>query len=569
MRLHSPVQGLLWKCWRRSHLQLGLQPLLTLVIVSLIFLTIVDTTDTAAMNVGSRGFIFAGMFFLWAACPDIAYRLKQDIHIGFVFHMDFARPISTATLLATAIACQVALMLSAYLIPTFVLHVVFGTEAPNPLVLFLVVEAVILFSTIQWWATNSFATFVSFIAIAGLGWANWLFPPIETAADTASILVPPLSSFLLPSVLLAALLVLLYLAVQRQRQGESLFNFGSDGAARPAGMQFRVSRLVPQLGTSCPVDSPLRAAFWQERQLRGPLNLAFFGFCMALLTLVTVSALEFASGFIRTIDSGALLGIAAGYFFVPCLSIPAGLFGVDPYQGRARTSFFAYLRPMSTARLAAIKIAVVTTSLIVCGVVMAVTIVLLGPLFLADFAHYTADILLLWQTNWTYSGVESIAAGLLLLGYFSSGVLLCAVLVTWMMLYPRRLIWSMGGAGIYLLLLIVVSALNFPSGDAANIQPILQEILQAHLWLLVAGVPLLTIWCVREILARRILDRADASVIAVLMLLFVLLETGMTCSYQLDTSTPLAVELFIFLRAFLPLIALSLVLWTMGRIRHT
>lgn len=570
MRPHTPTQALLWKCWHRTRLQFALQLIITLTIAIAVFLIQFSEPDLSAMNTGSRGLIFASLFLLWAACPDVSYRLKRDLNIGFVLNTDFARPVSTGALLGVSIGYQIVLFSLAYLIPTLVLQWGFGTAPPNLLILFLIVEAVIVFDTLQWWSSNSNATLVSFLAILLLGWNDyWLFPPIDTGGPNNTFIVPALATFFIPCLTQAALLVLLYFGVRAQRMGENLMGFGNGDAVRGSSLQFRVASLLPFLANDCPTNSPLRAAIWQENQLRGLVNLCFLGFAMGLLTLVTVSTLGSISGFVKEIDSGALVGIAAGYYFMLFLGIPAGLFEVHPYEGASRTSIFAFTRPISTARLAAIKIAVVTTSLSAGAIVMALTIWLLGPLFLPEFAEMEADYLQLVQVNWTYNSVQSLGAVILLLATFASVLSVLAAFLTWATVYPRQLFWILGGIAAYFLLLILVIALLNEGGDPVNIGISLQALMQSHLWLLVVALPLATLYCFKEVVRHQILSPQGAVVVGIVAIVLAVLALALTEPGRPVRETALVVEVLTLMRSLLPLFAAGLVLWTLGRVRHT
>jgi len=59
MRLSNPAQALLWKCWRRSHWQLGGIILVPLTLLILLLGLTVIAPDISTRNAVSRSFVCA------------------------------------------------------------------------------------------------------------------------------------------------------------------------------------------------------------------------------------------------------------------------------------------------------------------------------------------------------------------------------------------------------------------------------------------------------------------------------------------------------------------------------
>ena len=160
MRPMTPMQALLWMCWRLSYRQLLVQMIITIAVVAVMMqmnFAVVDQ-DLGDVNAASRGLIIGSLIMLWTVCIGTSSEMQKGRHAaGFMFNQEFARPISTAKLVLIPMANLCLVLLIAYFVPTLVLHLIYGLAAPNLPMAFLVIESVVLMSTVIWWTDSALA----------------------------------------------------------------------------------------------------------------------------------------------------------------------------------------------------------------------------------------------------------------------------------------------------------------------------------------------------------------------------------------------------------------------------
>lgn len=567
MRPNSPAQALLWKCWRRSSWQflLVMVGMLTLLLPLLGF-DVVET-NIGQRNEVTRAFVYGALFILWATCSGIAYNPRNTIHgIGFVFENDFVRPIATGPLVFIPLIYICLLAAIGYLLPTLLLSAMFGTAPPSVAILFIVLEATLLISAVQWGSPSAWTAWGCWISLILLAWFGWIFPEPLVKDAARAFITPAPQAFIKPLMIVVLALVLLWRSLIRIRSGEVIGRPIDQKFQSPLG-KFRAVAFLPALQRSCPTTSPWRATWWREQQVHGFANHIVFGICMALCSLLTIYLLALIGEFDDGFNMPSIISMSLVWFLVICSSTPLAMFDIIFNEQVARISPYSRTRPISTVALLMLKLLVSISSLLIAALSMLFTILIAGPLFIADFYGI---IISGWGdlvANWQYSALETFVRGLVLLALCSSLIGIYTALITWLFINFQKIVWYLLAIPAYLLLVfLLLVSLNEP----LELEVSVAQVVALHLWPILLGVIAVTGYFLATILRERVLRisqlgilLAGTAFIWVLHLLYLRQES------QFAPNSEMVFAVADILQGLLPLFAAALMLWTLHRIRHT
>ncbi|HEX6995476.1 MAG TPA: hypothetical protein VF339_15165 [Gammaproteobacteria bacterium] len=356
----SPAHALLWEAWRLTRARF-----LTAVLLA--------TIGGAALLAAAGDRASAAAVIVPILVTTIAVISVLDLpltKLGFPYSASFTRPVATSVLVVTPMLYAAVLGAALYLVPVAVLRVAF--DIPFPLATVPAwIGAGVLAQTAASWGTRGgtvrlVARIVALFAVLQL--AVRLNPSSPFPRD---ILAARASGALSFSAAEAAVLVLLgaaaigWAVASVRRQRHACDGGALPGAANEAGLLDTATaerrtrgrdRTAPLAGMlRCPTRSPMLAELWLETRRRGLVVLG--------ATLPIAAAIPPFLAIGNAYGWRFPLFFAFGSFFVPLF---AGLGVVR--TGRAASpggmTAFEASRPISTARLAAVRVAVPALSML-------------------------------------------------------------------------------------------------------------------------------------------------------------------------------------------------------------
>jgi hypothetical protein len=304
----------------------------------------------------------------------------------------------------------------------------------------------------------------------------------------------------------------------------------------------------------CPTSSPLAAELWIETKARALPVLAIgllLAFCIPVLLMGVVAAQRTTGGFLAAVFLA----------MIPALPFFAGVsasFWNREASLRALMNAFEATRPIATARLAAVQIAVAAGAILGAWTFIAVSFWFSLRLAGADIVIASLPDMIAAALSATpilrLLGVAAVAVVAL-----STVVALLAAIRAFAAVYGKRLWVGALGLGLYAIFMLFAVATDRWSGAAVG----------AHLWALAAVIPAGTAFVmVRAIAERIVLPRHAFAAFAVWAAFttvgwLVLRDFGFT----LEGLAP-ALAALVLAAALLPLTASMLAVWSLGLIRH-
>jgi hypothetical protein len=490
---------------------------------------------------------------------------------GFPDALAFGRPVSTSLFVAVPMLYRAAACAVIYVIPTALLRATYGVAFPVAPVAVLLAAGAMAFVANVWFTRDAKIRTLTTIALLLFGVPaalRWLHPWNAPAGAFPPPIVPDMVTLSAADYALIALLVgVLYLVtvrgVERQRHGDG----GEQQGLRPSqpavaqrrgdskGMveHFRDAALAI-VRWPCPTSSPLAAALWIETKAHG-LPVLAIGLLLALCVPLLVTL------------GNAVQPRVVGVFIVVCVTtVP-----VLPFFAAISTSFFnreaslrapmnafEATRPIATARLAAVQIAVAAVAILGAWTFIAVS-------FWFSLRLAGADTVLasLPETIAVSLGAAPVrrlvgipAVGLVA---FSTGIALLAAIRAFGAVYGKRIWLGLLGLGLYSV--FAMFAILTEQWSSA--------VIGAHLWVVAAAIPVVTVFVMaRAVTERILLPRHAGAALAVLAALttvgwLVLRDLGFTL-----TGLAPALAALVLAAALLPLTASMLAVWSLGLIRH-
>jgi hypothetical protein len=489
---------------------------------------------------------------------------------GFPDALAFGRPVRTSLFVAVPMLYRAAACAAIYVIPAAALRATYGVPFPVAPVAVLLAAGAMAFLASTWFTRNPKLRSLTPIAMFFFGVPaalRWLDPWNAAAGAFPPPVVPDMVTLAATDYALIVLLVgLLYLVtvhgVERQRHGDG----GGQQGPRPSqpavaqrsradskGMvdHFR-DAAIAIVRWPCPTSSPLAAELWIETKARGLPVLAIgllLAICVPLLVML-----------------GNAVNFVGIYFVVCVVTVP-----VFPFFAAISTSFwnreaslrapmnaFEATRPIATARLAAVQIAVAAGAILGAWTFIAVSfwfsMRLAGAYTVLASLPETIAAALSATPILRLAGVAAVGVVA-----FSTAVALLAAIRAFAAVYGMRLWVGALGLGLYAIFMLFAVATERWNGAAVG----------AHLWALAAAIPAGTVLVMVRALAERIVLPRHAGIALAVWAAFttvgwlVLRDLGFT----LDGLAP-ALAALVLAAALLPLTASMLAVWSLGLIRH-
>jgi hypothetical protein len=519
----------------------------------------------ARSGVDPRG-AFAVWILLLSLAPlaGLAVWSKNPL-AGYPLPLAFARPVSTWLLVAVPMAYLGLVCAATYAVPATILRVALGAPFPILPVAMLLAAAMMLFGACNWFTRNKVARLAaSFGLVMLMGPAlRWLGPwsgptggpfPPPLAVDSVQLGV---TGYVLLALAAAGAFVVTVRGVDRQRHGEGEPRLGGTTLAAPGGVapkgfvEYFRDAADALVRIPCPTSSPLAAELWIETRARG-VPVVAIGLVLAVLAPAVL-------GLAAHRDVGAISVVTFGVLAatVPFFAGVSVSFWNRASSLRAPMSAFEATRPMATARLVAVQVAVAVAALLVAYALIAAGIGLAAPL-LYDDARFES----LWRAvagTWTaWSAAQATANVVFGLGVFVRMIALLATVRAFSALYGARLWAGVFAAALYMLVLAFAVVTDRVSG----------AIVGAHLWAVAVAIPVATGYVIVRALAERALRPAQVLAIAAAWLVLVVAALAVRDSFPgFDALAP-AVAALVLSSSLLPLSVGVLTPWAYSRMRH-
>jgi hypothetical protein len=557
--MRTPVMAMLWESWRLTWRQV-------------IFFAVLASFSGWAMLAGASNRLDRGGYVVFMLLVLVSVMALMSMCVvngravaGFPYPLAFGRPVRTSLLVAVPMFYRAVVCAAIYALPTVALRAAF--EVPFPLlpVAALLAASATLFLASTWLTRDATSRTLMFIAtlVALPAAVRWLSPRV---AD--GVFPPPVAPDMIELTLTDYALIALAVAggyfvtvrgVDRQRHGEAGSRQLPRATAQPAKatprgvVEYFRDAAVAIVRAPCPTSSPLAAELWIETKSRG-LPVLAIGLVIALcipVLFVVGNALQWNVAVIVT----------ACMTIVPALPFFAGIgasFWNRDASLRSPMNAFEATRPIATARLAAVQIAVAIGGILAAWILIAVSL-----RFSLSLAGSGASFGPLQQGIAAAIGALSFGrlASLAVVGLvaFATVVAFLAAIRAFAVLYGKRL-W-IGALGIALYAIFAVFAIATERWSIA--------IVGAHLWAFALAIPTATVFVLVRALAARIVLPRQA--VAVLVVWFAFAAAGglvvRDSGFALDALAP-AVAALVLAGALLPLTASMLAVWSLGLIRH-
>jgi len=562
--LWSPVTAMLWESWRITWRQLAF------------FGALASFGGWALLAGASDGFDRVAFIALWVLLSVAIMALASICLVtgrakpGFPDGLAFGRPVRTSLFVAIPMLYRAAACAAVYVIPAAALRAAYGVAFPVAPIAVLLAAGATAFLASVWLTRNPKLRTLTTIATLLFGVPaalRWLDPWNAAAGAFPPPVVPEMVTLSATDYALIALLVgVLYLltvdGVERQRHG--------DGGERPAPRPSQPAVAQrPDAGTKgmvdhfrnvtmaivrwpCPTSSPLAAELWIETKARA-LPVLAIGLLLALCVPLLVTL-------------GNAVNFVGIYVVVCVVTVP-----VFPFFAAISTSFwnreaslralmnaFEATRPIATARLAAVQIAVAAGAILGAWTFIAVSFWFSLRLAGADTVIASLPDMIAAPLSATpILRLLGVAAGVVVA--LSTVVALLAAIRAFAAVYGKRLWVGALGLGLYAIFMLFAVATDRWSGAAVG----------AHLWALAAAIPAGTAFVMVRAIAEGIVLPRHAGIALAGWAAFttvgclVLRDFGFT----LEGLAP-ALAALVLAAALLPLTASMLAVWSIGLIRH-
>ncbi len=561
MRLWSPATAMLWESWRLTCRQLFFFGALG-GLGGWALLAGAPDRDRAAYLV-LMTLLGVAILALTSMCL-VAGRAT----VGFPYTLAFGRPARTSVFVAVPMLYRAAACAAIYAIPAVTLRAAYGVPFPVTPITILLGASAVLFLTSTWYTRDAKLRALTTIVLllfgvpAALRWLNpWNVPagafPPPVGPDMVRLSV---AQYALIALAVAGAYVAAVLGVERQRHGGEAPRPQSPVTPRRESIaakgfveQFRAAALTI-VRWPCPTTSPLAAELWIETKARALPVLAIgllLAFCVPVLLMGIVAAQRTAGGFLAAVF---LAIVPALPFFA---GVSASLWNRESSM-RSPMNAFEATRPIGTARLAAVQIAVAAGGILGAWAFIAASLWLSLPLVGAETALATLPERIAASLRAMPLGR---LAGVTVVGLvaFSTVLALLAAIRAFAVIYGTR-IWVVTlGLGLYAIFVMFAVGTERWSGAAIGI----------HLWALAAAIPVATGFVMMRAVAERILRPRDAGTALAIWGAFIAVcwlvarELGVT----LEGLAP-AIGALALAAGLLPLTAGMLAIWSLGLIRH-
>jgi hypothetical protein len=545
MTLRTPAGAVLWECWRLSRAAIA---------TTLIVATVLSALLLAGFAGSEASAVFTLLILIIAALSTQNWVWRADDRNGFTLASGFTRPVRTWMMVVVPMLYIALTSALVYLLPAAALGYLFDLRLPIVPLAASVAAIALSIRASQWWTAHTPTRIAGRLGIGALivVWllfegGDGLLEP-DRWSETATI---PAAGYLRMVLLATVALVLTVYGVSRQRRGEDLV-MELLAARRAESRPREETRFATWLRPGCPTSSPARAQLWYEAHAVGmPILLSGVAGAVVLVLLIMLSPLAGSSDLAR----GRLTGLAMWALIAPLLIAARRAIGLRRKQGRVFLSVFDGVRPMTSARLVAIRLAVASTALLAAwGVVLLVG---LAALAVAPRGESVLEVLGAAVGAWTVVGV--LAGAALFVVHLAGTLAIWAGFNAGLVRRKRSMAFAAAGAAAYVAGLIYASYRGWIGGS----------MIPMNLWMIVVVTAIGTGIALYRSRSRRLLSDRVLAVVGLAWVAFAALHLARFPSIEIlnPGDAALGVPLAVF-AVILPLAGATWALSSFDRLRH-
>ena len=565
--MRSAAEALLWKNWQLTRVPLLLQQLGVIAVVSLLFIVVFpqDADASRQVDFGIHVLVLMSLCFLVSPLAMLSKSNSRNRLTGFPYHQEYVLPISTATLVLVPVVYFSLLFVFAYIFPLLVLSALFDVTGPQFLFVVLVFESVLTVLALAWWTSSGLARSLGWIVLMLLYWNQTRFLSFGIADGTHIVVLESLSQLIVPTLITATLLALMYLGVIRQRYGDDLFGIEREDSTSSG--RFLLRNLFPLAPASCPTDSAVAAEIWKERQLRGLASADFIAVLAAFTALLIIRLLSVY----RAFDGGLpeleeVVVILFLFYLLFVMGAASQTFGVSVRNGTPHFSVFDRTLPLGTAKLVAIKFSITIAGLMLAAMAMASVVWVFGSLFIDGFEQIKVLVVDKLVEFTSVPALALIRLVVLSLVAFTTATILWSAFCVWTLLKPKLMAWAWSILLVYGFLLFMFIAWITEENEFNTLSTAINI---KHLWLFMFGLPAVLVYLCRGVVRDRIVNARQLLLLSTMGLLFALLYVSYLIGTEFyATESHIEVLVSTSLLGVLPLAAILFALRTMGSLRH-
>jgi hypothetical protein len=570
--MRSPSQALAWSAFSLSWQALLAQIAGVVCVMFLINLALDPGEDTLGLFNATELVLMVGLVFIYSVTLHRSHNVTRTrSSLGFPFRTEFSLPVSTRTLLLTPLLFFCVLTQLALFVPLLIINLLyFNADISVVPLSFMVFQFTILTLMLTWWTENGLANLAGWLLVLTLYLNGLLMPEFSRVEDSWVWIATNPSEYFIALLFTAALLVVAYFGVKKQRSGETLLEFGR--SMFNTAEQGAIRDSLPLPITDCPTHSSVAAELWKERQLHGGYSALIGGLIGAAATIAILAIIKF------TLPRGASTELETGWALAVilygsmCIGLTIYMYGVRYKNGAPNVSLHDRTTPLSTAWLTLIRTGVSLSSTLLAGVIMFLTLSILGPFLISDFQSIQINYL---ETADIFSGLgmfDILLKICMLLVAFLTALLMLATFFTWTMLYSRPSAIVAVIICVYIFLWSIVLMTIYGDSDAAAHVHAINRAFANHLWILVLLIPVSLVIMMRHLLRECVLTRTQMIYLSGIGAVLVGLNIAWLVSannFDVLARDIWIVHLsYLVMQGLLPLLAAVLALWTSNRIRH-
>lgn len=570
--MRSPSQALAWSAFSLNWPALLMQIAGVVSIIILIDIGLDPSAGALDLFKAAEFVLLLGAMFVYSVALHKSRSIARTrSSLGFPYRTEFSLPVSTRTLLLAPLLFICVLTQLAVFVPGIIVNLLyFNTDISVIPISFMIFQFTILTLILTWWTDNGIASIAGWLFVLALFLSGLLMPEFIRAEGSWVWIATNPSDYFVALLVTAALLVITYFGVKQQRSGETLIEVGKNVFNTTEQGTIRESLPLPII--DCPTHSPIAAEFWKESQLHGGYSALFGGLTAAAVTIAVLAIINF------TLPKGVNPELENTWFFAValygtvCVGLTIYMYGVRYKNGAPHVSLHDKTTPLSTAWLTLIRTGVSLSSTLLAGVVMLLTLQILGPFLISNFQGIQNHFL---ESVTIFSGLSilgTLIRACMLLVAFLTALILLATFFTWTMLHGKLSAIVVAIVPAYIFLWSIVLLVIYRDGEAAAYSGAISQVFANHLWILVLLIPVSLVTMMKHLLRECVLTQTQLTYLSGIGAVFVGLNFAWlfdTNNYDVLAQDIWAVQMsYLVMQGLLPLLAAVLALWTSNKIRH-
>lgn len=562
----NSTQALLWLCWQRTRYAIGLE-LLAATGFGILFLVYFGQNETDIIR--SNAITLTALIGAWLLNLVLSSALAKSgttqMGYGFPLRAEFHFPVTSFQLTAVPLFYCVLTCYVCFLLPALVLATAFGLSMPPALVHFMFLEYLFLVLAMSWFSNHGPESIIATIIFILCFYFELIIPDFSLDSETSRFEAGSWSSTLMPTLIVAASLIALFIGVSKQRSGENfVFKSGRNQSIVESLSAIYWFRFI---ATACPTTSARGAFVWRVRQSRGLQAGIGMGMVMGVIVVLVLYLLqlrEYADADYTLDEVSAFVIIAFCTVFSAAL---VSMFGLSFKNGAAKFSVFDRTLPLSTAQIVTLRIGITFLCLLVAGVSELISIGVLGPLFIENFdsvrVEFFDSIRSITERGFVYAAMRTV----LFFCFVYIAAVLWGVWVSWFSKQTRLLSIICSGLMIYgMLMVAVLIALDT---DGQTFLRMSRSLRDFHLWIIMAAMVGSIFYFFNKLLRDEVITAPQVIALCAIGFVLAVIQTVMiNIDGGSDGVLELTPRIWDQMKGLLPLFATVLALWTQQKLRH-